>query len=383
MNKKILIVTLHYLNGAGGGVFASRAYINAIAEVFKVGEVTLLYPAGEGHPIEGIDPRVKAIPVYNNKPRFEKGLDLLVGNVHRNFKVLPELLKKEKFDIIVFDNSKVSFRMIDLAHRNGAKVITIHHNCELEYVRDNSSSLLKNLNLYWTRKYEGEALRKSDINLVLTPEDRELLINHYAKGTSPKVEVIGTFESKPEDDSEYESSEVYSENRERFVITGNLSAQQTEKSLLPWLDTYYPILKDEIPDAQLVIAGKNPYESITKKCRALGIVLIPSPKEMAPILLDADCYICPTALGGGLKLRIMDGLKQGLPVITHEVSARGYHDFANAGVLFSYHDADTFRAAIRQVKDLPINANAVRSLYRSVFSFPAGVRRLSNILNNI
>ena len=42
----VLFITHHYLHGNGGGVFASRAYINVIAEIAD--HVTLLYPDKEG-----------------------------------------------------------------------------------------------------------------------------------------------------------------------------------------------------------------------------------------------------------------------------------------------------------------------------------------------
>lgn len=43
---RILYITHHYLSDNGGGTFASRAYINAFAEIAD--EMTLLYPVKEG-----------------------------------------------------------------------------------------------------------------------------------------------------------------------------------------------------------------------------------------------------------------------------------------------------------------------------------------------
>ena len=39
---KVLFVTYHYLHGHGGGIFASRGFINAFAALSD--EMTLLYP---------------------------------------------------------------------------------------------------------------------------------------------------------------------------------------------------------------------------------------------------------------------------------------------------------------------------------------------------
>lgn len=43
----------------------------------------------------------------------------------------------------------------------------------------------------------------------------------------------------------------------RFIITGSLNSIQTEKSLVPWLQKYFPLLKKVYPNCQLIVAGKN------------------------------------------------------------------------------------------------------------------------------
>lgn len=377
---KILFLTQHYLDGVGGGTFASRAYINAFTGLFK-GNLTLLYPAALNHGIEGIDSRVKSIPIYDNAPRWIKGIKLLVGNIHRFSRIIKEILETEKFDIVVFDNSRVSYKMIDLVHKYGAKAITIHHNCELEYNRDNSSSLLKPVLLYWTKKYESEAVNKSDLSFVLTPEDKTLLIEKYSLDdiVSEKIQILGVFEYElcklPEIKGDTAPHSI-----NNFIITGNLGAIQSNKSLIKWIDEYYPSLKLIFPNAELTIAGKNPSEDLKQLCKKLNIELIPSPSSMRPLLEKADCYICPTSFGGGLKLRIMDGLKHGLPIITHFVSARGYHKFIKQGNVIPYDSVESFVTACQKIKNTTYSKKNTQALYSNIFSFQSGCQRLSNYI---
>ena len=89
--------------------------------------------------------------------------------------------------------------------------------------------------------------------------------------------------------------------------------------------------------------------------------------------------LCPTALGSGLKLRIMDGLKTGMPVLTHYVSLRGYEPFLDRFV-FSYADAESFRTALRKMKSISWNREEIIRAYKDVFSFEAGVERLRKIV---
>lgn len=375
---KILFITHHFLTGTGGGVFASKAYINAFAK--NSTEMKLLYPIKDkAEKIEDIDQNIKLCPISYSKPKWKKFLDLLIGRVHRYYHAVPQLLTEEKFDIVVFDNSKTSFRLIDIAHQYGSKVVVIHHNFEYEYVRDNSTGILRSLQLFWTKRYERDATLKSDLNLTLTKQDADLLCKAF-NGNKNSFKLLGTFEFVP-----YVAKMIKNDgdSKNRFVITGNLSAMQTEHSLLKWLKDYYPILKDCFPSSSLTIAGKNPSQAIQRQCSNLGIRLIPSPESMDDVLQDADFYICPTELGGGLKLRVMDGLRWGLPVVTHKVSARGYDLFEEKGILLSYSNKIEFKNALLTFSKMKIDKQKVIDMYQNIFSFAAGVKRVKELIESL
>ena len=370
----VLFVTHHYLHGNGGGVFASRAYINAFEEISR--KFTLLYPAKRGYDVEEISSNDK-VPVYYEKSKRLKFIDALCGRTHRYFDVFEKQLKNNDYKVVVFDSSRVSFRLIDIAHKYGLKVITIHHNFEAEYIKDNENLIMKPVLLYWVKKYEKESVQKSNLNLTLTGKDRDLLLQNYT--TKKPIAVLGCFEYKRKE-RDFGRNIQQVNKKTNFVITGSLNTKQTQESLIYWLNEYYPLLKKNIPETTLTIAGNNPSQILIQKCEKWGITLISSPKSMDEILENADIYICPVSLGGGLKLRIMDGLKRGLPVISHKVSARGYEDFSNAGHLFEYDDKNSFDKALDKIKTNDFNKNDMIEKYNFIFSFDAGKQRLAKFL---
>lgn len=373
---KVLFITHSYLTGNGGGTFASRAYINAFAEVAD--EMTLLYPIKDGQNLfDGINPKIKAIPVAYAIPKWRKLIHSIIGNVHRYIDVTKDFLKEKKSDIVVFDSSIVSFRIIRAFKDKGYRTIVIHHNYQYEYLRDNCRKILRPITLFWCKKFEQQAVQNADLNLTLTQQDIDLLANNYNNGYKLNFRILGTFESivsKPKviNDSPKKGNS--------FVITGSLDSVQTYVSLSSWINDYYGLLKSVFPESSLTIAGKNPSQKLVNLCQQQGINIIASPPNMDEVLADADYYICPTFLGGGLKLRIMDGLKWGLPVVTHAVSARGYDAFKDVGCLFSYSNAEEFLSAIQQLKSLSMSKCKIQALYTSLFSFEAGVERLKKVL---
>lgn len=368
---KVLFITYHYLSGNGGGVFASRAYINAFAEIAE--EMTLLFPMNDAMDPTDINPKVKLIPVWDRRSSLSKGFGWVVGRTNR-FWPIEKHLSNFDFDIAVFDTSMVTPGILNQIKKKGIKIITIHHNFQYEYYRDNTSGILREPILFWTKRYERESVHKSDLNLTLTQSDLNLLLEHYG-GDKKFFDILGTFEY------ERRSHEVFPDVVEpHFLITGNLKAAQSENSLLPWIDDYYPILKKVFPDATLTLAGRSPSVRLIEKAKQHGIEIISSPESMLPILAQAKYYICATSLGGGLKLRVMDGLKAGLPVICHHVSARGYEVFVEKELLLVYQDPASFSKQLEKLKTIKVNKKEAIAVYENIFSFESGVLRLKNIL---
>ena len=134
----VLIVTYNYLSGFGGGVYGARAYINAFAALY--GDVTLLYPVRtEGEPVSEIDSRIRRIEVVDHASRLSKLARLVFrGVLHRFERPFADLLARERFDMIVFQNSKCSSRLIRKARKTGARTVVVHDNYEWEYTRDNT-----------------------------------------------------------------------------------------------------------------------------------------------------------------------------------------------------------------------------------------------------
>ena len=372
---KTLFVTYHYLHGNGGGVYASRGYVNAFAELSD--QLTLLCPVKDGKRPEGILNGVQIMPVKYDKPQWIKFLHLLTGRLHRYYDVFDKALASNRFDTVVFDACYASFRLIAKARRAGCRVITIHHNYQMDYVRDNYRFPVRLPMLYWTRICEREAVQGSDLNLVLTDDDRLTLRRHYDKEGVRRFAVIGVFDYRRESLPQHPPVAA-----PVFILTGNLSMRQTEVPLLQWIDECYPELAS-CPAAtghlSVIVAGKDPSERLRARCLEAGIEVVASPTDMQAVLARGRYYISPASNGGGLKLRMLDGLKNGMPVLAHVAAARGYEPFVDRYV-FCYCDRASFREAMKRMLAQKPDPEGLQRLYQEVFSFDAGLERLRKLL---
>ena len=372
---RTLLLTNSYLAGNSGGIYASRTHINLFAEVSE--SMTLIYPINERNAAKYIfEEKINMVPVGDFRSNLRKFIDLCCGKVHR-FILDKGYFDAEKYDVVVFDNSVVSSRLVKRFKKAGIKTITIHHNYQVEYLLGDSPLLTLLPDLFWTWVYERQAVKYSDLNITLTNQDIELLQKHYDKKAA--YSSLGVFEFNRKEPVELTTKE----RNHKYVITGGLSFKQTERSLMRWIRTYYPVLKKEDPLAVLTIAGSNPSATLSSAIEKSGIQLVASPPDMAPILQEADYYICPVDRGGGLKLRNLDGLKFGLPVLTHKVSLRGYEKMAEAGFVFSYDNPYSFAEGIRNMLKLEVDRRTIQKQYLNQYEFDKGVCRLAEILKQL
>lgn len=360
----------------GGGSFATRAYLKAFSDLCD-GNITVVLPSECK-----IDSAIRVKQYIRVRPRsfLNRIAFVFTGHLHRNIKTVKNLLKKSysEYDLCVFNNCKVSTGLIDVVRHYNIRTTTIHHNVEPEYVRDNTRNfIIRSILLYHVRRAEKKSYALSDYNLFLTNQDKDFFHDHYPKNNSIN-EVLGVFEfnSLP-----VVKPKIVNQRHIVFAITGSLCTIQGVDGVKYFFKNLYQYLPE---NCEVVISGRTPTKEIMDICDCYpNVKLIPNPYDMSSIIEKADIYICPTRLGGGLKLRVMDGLRLGIPVITHSCSARGYDNFYDSPFFKTFETKNEFKIGIEQlicyIESQCFSRINVRELYAQLFSYDAGLNRLEAI----
>jgi glycosyltransferase involved in cell wall biosynthesis len=386
---RVLIITNHPIDRKEGGCIASRAYINAFSNIFK--DCMLIYPAngngnGNGNCNEIshlVNPWLKTVPCKDQRPKWIKGLGVYIGKLHRFKRTTKKWLKLYKPDIVVFDSAIVSLGLIDLVKRLKIKIVTIHHNVEIDFFSDNLLPIQIRLPyLYYLKKAERNALLKSNLDLTLTENDTCRLKTLYAPDKNLNIRCLGVFEPEKHALSDLPYRSDFRDSKKiNIVITGSLAYSQNNLSIVEFLNDYFPVIRDLQENVIITIGGSKPSEQIKSMCNGHPqLRLISDPENLLKIVSEGDVYVCPINRGSGLKLRIMDSLKLGIPTIVHEVSARGYESFIKAGIIFPYNSVPTFMTALQKVLDCQFDSEKIKKLYNETFSFESGVSRMETIL---
>lgn len=376
MSARLLVITRHRLNENNGGSNASKGFIKCFSALFD--DCSLIYPEF-CNPASYIPKKYKLYPCYDGRSKLRKGLDCYRGVLSPLSSFVKKHLSKYSYDIIVIDHSFIGASLVKVVKATGAKVITIHHNVERDYQHGNRKEYSLSFRLpyiHFAKKAERDCLYYSDLNLAVTSKDASIFCSWYP---SKNIHIYnwGIFEYQPI------ATKTFTTKSKglNFIITGSLYFYQSLQPIMEFIKRYWPLLHKAYPSATLTIAGRNPTEALQHECvDKKGIVLVPNPNDMASIVQRADYYICPISAGSGLKLRVMDGLRQGLPVLCHKTSSYGYEAIADNNGLFPYDDELTFMASLHQMLSSAATQEAIYQAYQETFSLETGIKRLSQIL---
>ena len=84
-----------------------------------------------------------------------------------------------------------------------------------------------------------------------------------------------------------------------------------------------------------------------------------------------------------MKLRVMDGLKCGIPVLAHDVSSRGYSAFFASGYFEHFSNKKEFATKVNillsNIKKRNISRIDIQNDAQNIWNFSAAVARLKII----
>lgn len=376
--KRILYILKHDPWGVGGGSYASLIYLTAFRQLFPSHQLDVLIcdDCLKHQPKEWKD-KCNFIPVPK-RGELSRYLSFLTGIMHRYQTITKEMLRQNDYEYCIFDHNQIAGTLVDFV-KTETKTIVIHHNVEQKYSADNSkSSLYKMLILPLVIKCEKKSYKKCDYNIFLTAEDMNEFQSLYGK-TNGHCSAIGLFEAK----DNVITPCCNCQKDPTIVISGSLCNVQNTDGIMYFIQELYPLIPKNIP---IIIAGKNPISPIINAVKGLpNVRLIANPEDMNDVINQANIYVCSTRLGSGIKVRVSDGLRNGLPVIAHKVSARGYDEYIQKGCFFSFSTPKEFKEALDVVienqKRGAWNSEEITKLYLSISSLNAGCERLKEFVS--
>jgi glycosyltransferase involved in cell wall biosynthesis len=113
------------------------------------------------------------------------------------------------------------------------------------------------------------------------------------------------------------------------------------------VERVWPLVRRELPEARLLVAGRGIAELGLPETP--GVDVVGEVDSAAGFLRDISLLLFPTERGSGMKVKVLEALACGLPVVTTATGAEGIA--ATEGIVVAEEDAELARAAVSILRD--------------------------------
>jgi len=144
-----------------------------------------------------------------------------------------------------------------------------------------------------------------------------------------------------------------------MMFLGAMDRKENHEAMLWFLDAVFPTLRSTIPSARLLIVGAHPRPALLELCQKIeGVEVTGYVLDLQPLFAKAWLAIAPLRSGAGLKIKVVECLAQGLPVVTTAIGSEGITADKGDGLIV-FNEAREFA---RACGELFMDREACRSL---------------------
>jgi glycosyltransferase involved in cell wall biosynthesis len=259
---------------------------------------------------------------------------------------LAQLLDEQEFDVVQIESIHLmSYLPIFRAAANPPKVICDWHNIESELMRRYSEREATFLRRAYARKtvrqlnaVEKQATRDFDGHIVVSQRDREQLLKLNPAASICVIE--NGVDSDYYSDSQIEkahASWIASQERKaavgdsiqspikpnRIVFVGSMDYHANIEGIVAFAREVWPAFHQHHPHLVFTIVGRDPAAEVRQLAAIAGVEVTGTVADVRPYYREALAAIVPLRVGGGSRLKILEAMAAGVPVVSTALGAEG------------------------------------------------------------
>lgn len=135
------------------------------------------------------------------------------------------------------------------------------------------------------------------------------------------------------------------EVRDRLVFVGTLEYKPNEDAVLWFCEDILPRVVKEIPSVSFCVVGRNPSRRIMELHNGIRINVVGRVPDVTPYVREAALSVVPLRAGGGTRLKILESLALGTPVVSTSIGAEGLELEPDRDMLIA-DDPEGFASAV-------------------------------------
>jgi glycosyltransferase involved in cell wall biosynthesis len=293
---------------------------------------------------------------------------------------LDTLAVKGSFDLVQLESAL----LWGLRLPPGAKLVLDEHNVEYEVfarMRESDRSRLRR-SFYRVEearmeRFEQRAWRAAD-GIVVTSPREDVIVREHAPGVATAVVPNAV-------DLGYFAPTGTAATPHTLVFNGVLDYRPNVDAVEFLVDDVLPLVRRRHPDVRLSIVGRGDRSAI-ERFAGQGVEVTGEVPDVRPYLESAAVVVVPIRMGGGTRLKVVEGLALERPMVSTTIGCEGI-DVVDGEHLLIADDANGFAAAIgRLFDDEELGrrlGRAGRELMARTYSWDAAGERLDALYRAI
>lgn len=334
--KKILLITPYTPDNQGVGVSYTSQLLHELAKTCCIDLVYFRY--SEEKPYEPVHDNIHVLKscIISTKKKI-KGIlkspfdfPLFTSRKDREMELyLQRRISCVKYDFVYFDFSQTFSYAASLDHPN--KILMAHDVIAQKYSR------MKKYLRPWAVWTERKMLRHGTVVFTFSEKDCELIKHLYSVKSLPTTFFLNpnVVNAEPIEESDY------------FVFFGDWGRVENSEALGWFMDNVYPKLSKDI-NFKVIGGGRMPVE-LKQKITQANIEYLGFVDDPYKIIANAKAEIASLHMGAGVKVKCVEALGSGTPIIGTEVAFEGIGEkYRNA--MFEANTAEEYVNTISSFK---------------------------------
>ena len=153
-----------------------------------------------------------------------------------------------------------------------------------------------------------------------------------------------------------------------------------------FIDAVWPAVREQCPELTLQVVGRNPSPELKALGGKDGVVVVGGVDDVRPWMQGCAVFVVPLRVGGGTRLKILEALAIGAPIVTTAIGCEGIDVVDGDHLLIAETPGDWAEAvsALIAAPELADKlARAGRTLVQDRYSWAAIGRRLVAIVEEM
>jgi polysaccharide biosynthesis protein PslH len=135
-----------------------------------------------------------------------------------------------------------------------------------------------------------------------------------------------------------------------LAFAGNLGYFPNVDAAVVLAREVLPMVRREMPQAELVIAGARPARAV-RRLRGPGVRVVSEPSDLGAVVADAAVAVVPVRAGSGIQNKVLEAMAVGTPVVTTARAAAAIGAEHEVHLLVAEGAVETAAATVRLLRD--------------------------------